>query len=283
MKENPLVSVIIPVYNRKDFLKIALDSVLEQTYGNFECLVIDDGSDNPLTEVKEDYQGDRRVRLLSQSHRGVSSARNLGIREASGSLLAFLDSDDAWVKRKLEKQVLLMENNPDALLSHTEEVWYRNGKHLNQMAKHKKSGGEVFERCLELCCIGMSTMMCRTELIKEIGFFREDFPACEDYELFLRFASKHDVVFLDEPLTIKQGGHSDQLSRQVGLDKFRIRALVLLLENANLSPKQREKTLDELGKKCYIYGNGCLKHGREEEGKEILSLPERFGRSHESN
>ncbi len=272
------VSVIIPCYNRKVFVEKAIRSVLEQTYGNFECLVIDDGSDDGTVQHLQKIFKDERLKIIQKEHGGVSSARNLGIRSSRYSLLAFLDSDDAWEKRKLEKQVALMKNHPDILLSHTEEIWFRNGKHLNQMDKHKKSGGFIFERCLELCCIGMSTMMCQKKMFDEIGLFREDFPACEDYELFLRLCTKHEVLFLDTPLTIKQGGHADQLSRQPRLDKYRIQALQLLLEAGELTPEQRVKTLDEMQKKCYIYGKGCLKHGRTVEGQHILSLSDDFKR-----
>ena len=241
--------------------------------------MVDDGSTDQTKTVLLDSFRDPRLHYIFQEHAGVSSARNTGIGLAQTDWLAFLDSDDRWDRTKLAKQHAFMSQDPSCLLSHTEELWFRHGLHLNQMKKHKKSGGAIFERCLELCCMGMSTVLCRKKMFELIGLFRTDLPACEDYELFLRLCSRYPVLFLDEALTIKQGGHSDQLSRQFGLDKYRIHSLCFLLDSGILSPEQSLKTLVELKKKCYIYGKGCFKHARPEEGQFFWDLPARYERT----
>ena len=140
------VSVVIPTYNRRDTLARALDSVFAQTRTPFEVIVVDDGSNDGTSDwVREVYP---EVRLLEQENQGVSAARNYGIREASGTWLAFLDSDDAWFPEKLASQVQALETSPDHRLCHTEEIWIRKGRRVNQMKKHRKSGGWIFERCL---------------------------------------------------------------------------------------------------------------------------------------
>ena len=131
------VSVIIPTYNRVRTLPRALDSVLAQTRAVDEIIVVDDGStDSTVDLLLANYP---QVKLLQQPNLGVSAARNHGIREASSDWIALLDSDDRWLPTKLEAQVALVEQRPDHRLCHTEEIWIRNGKRVNQMDKHRKS------------------------------------------------------------------------------------------------------------------------------------------------
>ncbi len=110
---------------------------------------------------------------------------------------------------------------------HGEEIWIRNGVRVNAMNKHQKSGGRIFKRCVDLCCISPSAVLLHRSLLADVGLFREDFPVCEDYELWLRISAFEAVGFIEEPLIKKYGGHEDQLSRSVvGMDLWRLRALL---------------------------------------------------------
>lgn len=270
---NTTVSVIIPTYNRRALLKRAVESVLEQSYRDFELIVVDDGSTDGSAALVEGLGG--APRCLRQDHRGQAAARNRGIAEARGPLIAFLDSDDWWDREKLSVQVTAMENEPRYGVSHTQEIWYRGGEILPQKAKHRKYGGWIFERCLPLCAVSPSTAIVRKSLFDTVGLFDESFPCCEDYDLWLRASARHPFLLVDRALTLKEGGRPDQVSRihRVGIDRFRIKALVKVLEEPGLlSDAQRSLAVRELEKKCRIYGNGCIKYGRAGEGRYYLGL-----------
>jgi len=272
-----MISVVIPTYNRAGLLKKAVDSVLGQTFRDFELIVVDDGSDDGKGDLLAAYGG--RLCALRQENRGHSAARNRGIAAARGEWIAFLDSDDWWDARKLTIQLGEMERNPDYPVSHTQEVWYRRGKFLAQKKIHRKPNGYIFEKCLSLCCVSVSTAIIRRSLLIEIGGFDEGFPCCGDYDLWVRLSAQHPFLLVDEPLTLKDGGRPDQVSfqRRVGMDKYRIAALEkILIRPGCLSAEQRDLALREIEKKCRIYGSGCLKHGREEEGRRYLELPARL-------
>ncbi len=267
------ISVIIPTFNRADFLKKAIESVLSQTYQGFELIIVDDGSTDDTYEIVSEFKNN--VVYIKQENRGAAAARNTGIKRAKNKFLAFLDSDDCWDKEKLAIQMDEMEKNPSYLVSHTQETWYRKGVLLNQKKKHKKYHGYIFDKCLPLCAVGMSTVMIKKELFERVGEFDENFPCCEDYDFWLRVSARYPFLFIDKPLTLKNGGRLDQLSfiYRTGMDKFRIQAIVKILETGNiLSDEQRGFAMEELKRKCRIYGNGCIKHGREKEGEYYLSL-----------
>lgn len=266
------VSIIIPTHNRAGFLPRSIDSVLAQTYTNLELIVVDDGSTDATPALLATYG--KALISLRQENRGPAAARNAGIRAASHSLLAFLDSDDQFAKNKLALQVAAMEAQPNLLISHTQEIWFRNGQHLNQKKRHAKESGDIFARSLELCMVGMSTVMARRELFDRVGLFDESFPCCEDYEFWLRASIGHPFLLVDAPLTVKHGGNPDQVSVQfkTGMDRFRLRALEKLLTCSTLTLDQSRVARQELVRKANLYGNGCLKHGRLDEGQRCLAL-----------
>lgn len=274
------ISVIIPTYNRSYCLERAVLSVLKQTLVCDELIIVDDGSTDDTRERVADIQKrfPNRLSYFYHPNRGVAAARNFGISKASGSLLAFLDSDDHWHKTKLAKQVESMVKHPDFLVSHTKEKWLRRGQHLNQKKIHIPRDGDIFDHCLILCGVGMSTVMAKKELFEQVGNFNEDFHCCEDYEFWLRVSARHLFLLVDEPLTVKEGGRDDQLSCQygVGMDKLRISAIQNILQSGELSESKHKRALDELKKKCRIYGQGCLKHQKVEEGDFYLKLAEKF-------
>jgi GT2 family glycosyltransferase len=258
--ETPLVSVVIPAFNRAWCLGEAVESVLSQEFSGFELIVVDDGSADETPRLLERYG--RSIRVLRQGNQGVSAARNAGIAAARGELIAFLDSDDLWLPGKLPCQVDFFRCHPDALICQTEELWVRNGRRVNPGRRHRKRGGMIFAPSLDLCLVSPSAVMVRRTLFEQVGLFDESLPACEDYDLWLRVSSRIPVHLIDTPLIVKRGGHPDQLSRGWGLDRYRIESLVNLLERGDLIPEQRLAAAAVLRRKCMVYAGGCRKRGR---------------------
>lgn len=271
----PLFSVIIPTYNREEFICGCIESVLSQTFAGFELIVIDDGSTDATQELISGY--DRgEIQYVKTDHNGVSAARNAGIDISRGSYLCFLDSDDRWDETKLEKTADCIFEFPDIFVFHTDEIWYKNGKLMNQKKKHARPSGYVFPRCLPLCCIGMSTSVVNKELFNDIGLFDTALPACEDYDFWLRVCCEYDVKLIPEPLTVKNGGREDQLSNQPGLDKYRVYSIEKLLNSGRLSDRQYQLAAAELVRKCEIYANGAIKRGKDTEAKKYLELIDNY-------
>ena len=260
------ISVLIPTYNRKHTLSRAIDSVINQIHHPSEIIVIDDGStDGTKNFILSEYPS---IKLIKQRNRGVSSARNTGIKHARGDWIAFLDSDDEWLSTKLKQQVIELENNSDFLLCHTNEIWIRNGVRVNQMKKHQKYGGYIFEKCLDICRISPSSVLLHKAILNDIGIFDEDLKVCEDYDLWLRIAMKYPVLFLDEMLIKKYGGHPDQLSKLPdGIEQFRIQSLEKILAINSLSEEQYESVKNMLLNKLKIFANGLKKREKVQELK----------------
>ena len=218
------VSVIIPTYNRIVRLQKAIDSVLSQVYANLELVVVDDGSSDDTAQLLSSYEKkiDRRFVTVYQENRGPAAARNRGVAESSSEYLAFLDSDDWLHPDKIGLQLAAMERTRDCLISHTQEIWYRNGTLLNQKHRHRKDSGDIFNRCLELCAVSMSTVMMKRELIEQMGGFDEQLPCCEDYDYWLRISATVPFLLLDNALTYKDGGRTDQVSsiHRTGMDRY---------------------------------------------------------------
>lgn len=256
------VSVIIPTYNRRAVLGRALDSVLAQTRPADEIIVVDDGSsDGTVDYVRQQYPD---VHCEVQDNQGVSAARNAGIDKAEGDWIALLDSDDAWLPDKLERQLAALGQQPDTPLVHCDEIWIRNGVRVNPMRKHAKSGGDIFLNCLPLCAISPSAALLHRQRLQELGGFDESLPACEDYDLWLRLCSQDSVLYVDEQLVLKYGGHRDQLSRaHWGMDRFRVRALSKLLRSQSLQDRQKAAVRKTLKEKIRILRLGAVKRNNQ--------------------
>jgi glycosyltransferase involved in cell wall biosynthesis len=268
------VSVIIPTFNRAQKIARAVASVLYQTFADYEILVIDDGSEDTTSKALAPFLP--HIQCITHSKNlGVSAARNTGIRASDSPLIAFLDSDDYWLPDKLATQVSFFSEHPEAVACQTEERWIRRGVRVNPMKKHFKPSGEIFEPCLKLCVVSPSAAVVKRSLLEEVGVFDEDFPVCEDYDLWLRISWKYPIWLIPEPLVIKEGGSPDQLSRSIeGMDRYRIRAIARLLGSGCLGERQTEAALKELHFKCRVYGNGCMRRGKKKEGEYYLNLPE---------
>jgi glycosyltransferase involved in cell wall biosynthesis len=267
------VSVIIPTFNRAGKVSRAISSVLCQTFDDYELIVIDDGSEDETAKALSQFDG-RITMIRHPKNLGVSAARNSGIKASRSPLVAFLDSDDYWLPEKLEIQVQFFKENPEAAACQAEEIWVRNGVRVNPWKKHLKPTGYIFERSLKLCVVSPSAVMIKREIFDEVGMFNEDFPVCEDYDLWLRIGCRYPIHLINKHMLVKEGGHTDQLSSMLsGMDKYRIKAMLKLLEDGCLNEDQTSAVHNELERKCRIYGNGCIKRGKAEEGNYYLRLP----------
>ncbi|RLD12393.1 MAG: glycosyltransferase family 2 protein [Chlamydiae bacterium] len=261
---SPLISVIIPTYNRYDLLLEAIASVKNQTYKNVELIIVDDGSTDKTCRL----QSDKSVIYLKQDNKGPAAARNTGAKIAHGEWLAFLDSDDLWHQDKLQKQLNFIKNNSNCQIIYTDEIWFRKGIRVNKKNIHKKYAGWIYPYCLKLCIVGFSTLLITKYLWNNIGGLNETFPVAEDYDLWLRLSAKYEFNYIDEQLITKRGGREDQLSISFrGIDKYRIIALQKMMQNNNLKAEWKKLTCEELLRKCKIYKIGCEKHGKDDEIK----------------
>ena len=262
------ISVIIPTFDRLDLLKRAIDSVLNQSIKPYDIIVVDDGSTDGTSDmIQQKY---RSIKLIQQKNSGVSAARNNGIKNAQGNWIALLDSDDEWKENKLEEQINKLIDNPKFNFCHTNEIWIRNGIRINQKKRHKKYGGFIFDKCLDICRISPSSVLFNKNILNHVGWFDDKLPVCEDYDLWLRITADYEILFIDKPLIVKYGGHNDQLSNSVeAIERFRIKALQSLLENSDLSKNNRIHAIEMIIKKLNIYLKGLVKRKKNDEAKKV--------------
>lgn len=287
-----MISVIIPTYNRADIVRRAIHSVLTQQGAQFELIVVDDGStDNTEELIQKLYLPQGRthhwsfgenpappptpspIKFISQANRGVSAARNTGMAHAKGDWIAFLDSDDEWMPGMLEAQMNFFKMNPEYKICQTDEIWIRKGIRVNKMKKHEKKGGWIFEHCLPLCAISPSSVMMHRSLLDAVGNFNESYPACEDYEMWLRIASRHPVGLIEEAYLKKYGGHEDQLShKHEAMDRFRVKALSETIASGILNAEQIQAAQAMLNEKLEILKAGAEKRNNTELLNELKPL-----------
>jgi glycosyltransferase involved in cell wall biosynthesis len=265
------ISAVIPVYNRKQFIRRAVDSVLKQTNPVWEIIVVDDGSNDGTSKILKSY-GDC-IKVIRQDNMGVSAARNAGIKVSGGDWIGLLDSDDEWLPDKIAKAKTFHESNPQIKIFQTEEIWIRNGRRVNPKQKHQKHDGWIFKQSLSLCIVSPSAAVIEKKLFDEIGLFDESFPVCEDYDLWLRAARYYPIGLDREAGIIKYGGHDDQLSRKYwGMDHYRIMAMEKHLNDPKLPDRERRWVLEEIVNKLKILINGARKRGKDvSEQKEKLN------------
>ena len=261
----PHVSVILPSWNRADWLKKSIDSVLEQTFRDFELIVVDDASTDSTQEILTSYSG--KIRSITfAKNLGVSAARNAAVKNCDSEWIAFLDSDDFWHPHKLQKQIAQTVIRAECPIHFTDEIWIRNGVRVNPKKKHQKLEGWIFKPSLELCLMSPSTVLLRRELFDVHGLFDETLPICEDYDLWLRLTAQHQVALLNEKLMTRHGGHADQLSRSDwGIDRYRVQSIIKILKTEKLRPEDRSAAIVVLRKKCEIIINGFRKRGKLQE------------------
>jgi glycosyltransferase involved in cell wall biosynthesis len=209
----PKVSVIIPTCNRAQFLRAAVESVLNQTFQDFEIIVVDDASSDETPQAARSF-ADGRVRYLRQEpKKGQGAARNAGIRAARGEYIALLDDDDEWLPTKLRKQVALLRALPDEVgLIYT--GYYRidaaSKRVLAEVMPTER--GKVYDALGRGNWIGTcSTVLLRRRCLNKAGLFDEDLASGADYDMWLRVAREFEVDFIDEPL-VRYSVHDRRIS-----------------------------------------------------------------------
>lgn len=256
----PYFSVIIPTYNRYQLTKRAINSVLKQTYNDYELIIINDGSTDKSQQLEADYK--EKIKFITIHNSGVSAARNCGIKKAQGNYIALLDSDDEWLPDKLTQHKLYIDTHPHICIHQSDEMWIRNGKRVNPMHKHRKRAGDIFHDSLERCLISPSSVVIERSLFNTYGLFDENLPACEDYDLWLRMCPFENIGLLKKQLNIRYAGHPDQLSSLYwGMDRFRVYAILKLLDTngPSLNKDQREAAIKMAKNKIAILYNGAVK------------------------
>lgn len=252
------VTVIIPTFNRVSSCLEAVKSVLAQTVSPAQIIVVDDGSSDDLTPIVT-LLSENGGMLIQRPRSGVSAARNAGVARARTKWVAFLDSDDLWLPKKLERQIALHQENPDLVYSQTAERWLRNGVELRQRPFQAPARGDCFSRLLEICCISTSALIIRKDVLVCENGFDVTFPVCEDYDLWLRLSARYPIGLVDEALVIKNRGRGDHLSESIeALDRFRVRALVGILRR-KLSTENRILATKALNEKLSILELGAKK------------------------
>ncbi len=201
------VSVIIPTYNVCKFIDKTLDSVLTQTYSDFEVIVVDDGSTDQTVSIIKQYCGKHpeKIRLILKENSGPGSARNVGIRAAAGEYIAFIDADDLWLPQKLEKQIAYFKTQSsevglvytDARKFDDDGIWV-----LPEKYRRKRSEGWIYKELLKRNMIPNQSVIARKKCFDDVGLFDESLELIEDHDMWLRIAMKYKIVFLDEVLSL---------------------------------------------------------------------------------
>ena len=187
------VSIVIPAYNPGDYLDEALQSVLAQSFKDWECVVVDDGSSEDLSRVDT---LDPRIRRIRQDNRGLPIARNVGIMATEDEYLAFLDADDVWLPHKLERQIEIMEQQPDVALCHTAfDIIDQNSEVTERgWARDLKS----YAQLLSDSHICVSTVVVRRKCLSVSGLFDPLLGACEDYDMWLKLSRHYELAFVPQ-------------------------------------------------------------------------------------
>lgn len=276
----PLISVIIPAYNSAAFIDDALRSVLNQTYKNIEIIIVDDGSTDNTAEIIHLHQG---VKYLYKENGGVSSARNLGISEAKGEYIAFLDSDDIWIPDKLELQKGFLESNGDFMLVLTDvEFISQNGSEIYRRRKVIPFNGMVIEHVLKKPFLIPPSALIRAEFFRRHNAFDETLETAEDIELFLNLAKRYKVGLLEKPLVRCRKRESSLSSN---LRSYRDHVTVLerfIADNPDIASSYA-KVIDVAFYNLYFsYGRALLWNGFSNEAKKQLRKALGYRKTHEA-
>jgi len=270
-----MISVIIPTYNRSEFLNNAIQSVLAQTYKDFELLVIDDCSTDITPKLVGDIDDKRIKYIRNDTNKGVSASRNIGIKNSSGEYIAFLDDDDEWLPQKLEKQMDIFSlGSPNLGCVYTLGLFISatSGKIVkNNPLPHR---GRILSDLLYKNFIITSSVLFRRECFKKVGLFDESVGYAEDYDMWIRMSVEYEFDYVDE-IMVKHNVHERQNSKGSNSVLSAIKGLELLLDKhsrlLNENKKAYNRRLLRLGVKYCC--NGATKKGRELFLKAIYHYP----------
>ncbi len=227
----PLVSIILPTYNRGHLLRRAIESVLHQTYENFELIVVDDASVDDTEDVLTSIRDSRLKFIRHDVNRGGGGARNTGIQAARGELIAFQDSDDEWLPSKLELQVGVLEGAPAKVGVVYSGFWCVDEGKRSYLpsAKISTRSGYIHNGLLRKNFVTTPSILTRKECLLRVGLFDESLPRLQDWDLVIRLSRDYEFICIDEPLLTSYIS-SDSISRD---DKAFIEAQQLIFEKYN--------------------------------------------------
>jgi glycosyltransferase involved in cell wall biosynthesis len=218
----PKVSVIIPTFNRAAFLKSAIESVLNQTYNDFEIIIVDDNSSDTTYEVVGNFEDERVKYIRHRENKGVSAARNTAIKACNGKYIAFLDDDDEWVPEKLQKQVELQDKSPPNICGVYSDrliIDRLSNKIISKGLQSNKVRGNLLSQLALRNQINTCTVLLRKKCLDEVGMFDETISYMEDRDMWIRLSLNWDFEYINEPLTRtyvhKQGHLSARLKEQI--------------------------------------------------------------------
>ena len=261
--QHPLVSVIIPTYNRALFVQDAINSVLTQTYDNYEIIVIDDGSNDDTGEILVNRYG-KKINYVWQENHGESFARNRGVSLAKGDYVAFLDSDDVWLPDKLSQQIAVLINTPDISAVFC-QIWRIDeyGQKISEIplgVGRKSSDFDLVNMFIRNRIPGgASTCLLRRDIYEQFGGFAGDIHYGEDWELWLKIIAKFPIFFLQKPLcSYRQHNHSQSSIPNINQVNRRLEDYLTLLNRFALeNPNKISETLFNRSI-AYQYFNSCL-------------------------
>lgn len=209
---SPRVSVVMAAYNYGQYIAQAIQSVVDQSYADWELIVVDDGSTDDTREVASRFLGDRRIRYHYQENRGQPSAENAGIALSKADYIAFLDADDLWLNTKLEKQIPRLEESPELGLIYSRRLMIDPRGRRLKANSNPCFRGSVLPALFQQNFICFSSSVVRRRAIEEAGGFNEEYRHANDYDLWLRLALKHQFDYVDEPLVCYRTGHPNLTS-----------------------------------------------------------------------
>jgi glycosyltransferase involved in cell wall biosynthesis len=208
MSSEPLVSVVMPVYNGARYLRQSLESALNQTYRPLEIVVVDDGSTDETPKILAEFGP--RIRAIRQKNSGSAAARNAALQAAHGEIIGFLDADDLWLPEKLEVQVAYLRAHPDVELVATRWLTLTDGEPAASVARHstntkpeidEQTSGWLYNELLIDCVVHTTTVLMRRSLVDEIGLFDTELRRGQDYDYWLRASQATEIHTLREPLS----------------------------------------------------------------------------------
>lgn len=271
MTPPPIVSVVLPTFNRARTLGRAIQSVLDQTFSDFELIIVDDRSTDETTLVFDKYANEEKIRPISQLAPGCSAARNIGILVSRGRYVAFQDSDDEWVPSMLERAIEALEDSgPEVGVFYSDMIRIeQDGRQSYWQSPDVERGVLINERNLEfqVACIGIQSAVIKRECFLKAGLFDECLPRFIDLELFIRLADHFDFVHCREPLVryytgegISTDSRAQVVARTYLMEKYRhrlevnpdylagqqlqLRIAMLQEENDLISARLREQELE---------------------------------------
>lgn len=245
MSTKPAVSIIMPAYNAEKTIAESIQSVLNQTYTNWELIVINDGSVDKTSAIVQNYK-DSRIILLEQQNSGVAEARNNGIRNASGKMIAFLDSDDLWLKTKLEKFISYVNEYNFTGLIYSKMRFFNDNPQNSVSYNPWKAFDESnpYYHLLLVDYVPTLTVIVNKEIFDDVGLFDKDFFGTEDWDMWIRIVHKYPVALIDEELSLYRN-HASGISKKFDRQHHQ-EYLVMqkhLLHNPGLSPLLKKKGL----------------------------------------